>query len=215
MYEDDVLIVVNKPRGLLVHPTDQSSELTLVHGLLAHCGSLADGESDNRPGIVHRLDRFTEGVLVVAKTNDAFNHLKEQFKERQVEKRYYAMLKGALAEDEYHLTTMMGRHRVHRQKQTSRSPVPGTEKEAISIVSVKKRFNTKTFCDIQILTGRTHQIRVHCAEMGHPVIGDSLYDVNSGKKYDGQQLQCYSLQFKHPETLKDSEFKVVPSVMFS
>lgn len=196
-YEDEHVLVVNKPRGLLVHPGDNSTEPTLVSGLLAHT-ELAKTDDPKRPGIVHRLDRHTEGLLLIAKTDAAYVSLKDQFKSRSVIKKYYAMLKGNLPQNEYHLDTMMGRHRQQRYRQTSKSPVEGTEKQAITTIKVIERFNTKTFCDVQIHTGRTHQIRVHCAELGYPVIGDSVYDPNCGKHHDGQQLQAYYLQFQHP-----------------
>ena len=215
VHEDDDLIVVIKPKGILVHPTQTGKEETLVAGVLAHCGELAKVDNPFRPGVVHRLDRHTEGLLVFAKTGPCFEGLKQQFQDRTVTKKYYAMLKGNLPDENYHLETLMGRHRVHRHKQTSFSPVPGTEKKAITILTVVERFNTKTFCDVSLLTGRTHQIRVHCSELGYPVLGDTVYDSNCGKNYDGQLLQAYALSFTHPITQDVLSFEIPSSKIFS
>ena len=215
VYEDSSVIVINKTRGIVVHSGEHKEEDTLVSGVLAHCGTLANSGNPLRPGVVHRLDRYTEGLVMFAKTIGALENLKQQFYSRSVTKKYYAMVKGELKEDDYRIESMIGRHRIHRHKQTSLSPVLGTEKEAITQIKVIKRFNTKTFCDIQIFTGRTHQIRVHCADMGHPVIGDNVYDSQCGKKYDGQLLQAYYLSFKNPESLKEMTLQLEPSSFFS
>tara|TARA_A100001015_G_scaffold199468_1_gene222697 strand:- start:380 stop:1267 length:888 start_codon:yes stop_codon:yes gene_type:complete len=206
-YEDADICVVYKPRGMLVHGSGLSQEITLVSGLLFHCSELALSDDPHRPGVVHRLDRFTEGLIIVAKTARAFDGLKKQFHDRQVIKKYVAMVKGDVIEHDGMFKTMMGRHRVHRHKYTSFSPMEGTQKEAVTQYKVLKRFNTKTCVDIRLETGRTHQIRVHFSEAGHPLIGDTVYDSQCGKNYDGQHLQCYGLGFNHPVTQESCYFE--------
>ena len=206
-YEDADICVVYKPRGMLVHGSETSQEPTLVSGLLFHCSKLASSDDPHRPGVVHRLDRFTEGLIVFAKTEDAFEGLKTQFHDRQVTKKYVAMVKGDLTEPDGVFKTMIGRHRSHRHKYTSFSPLEGSQKEAITHYKVLKRFNTKTCVDIRLETGRTHQIRVHFSEAGHPLIGDTVYDSQCGKQYDGQHLQCYGLGFNHPVTHEPCYFE--------
>lgn len=190
LYEDESILVINKPIGLSVH-SDQSNQDTLVDYLVRNNISLA-ATSSQRPGIVHRLDKMTEGVMVVAKTIHAFNHLKEQFKSRTVIKKYYAMVSGNLPNDFYDINRPIARHPSKRHI----FKVDPAGKEAITLVQVLKRYNTKTLCDVAIKTGRTHQIRVHLSAIGFPLINDVEYAKAKNKK--GQLLQAYFLSFFHP-----------------
>ncbi len=192
LYEDESLLVVDKPRGLVSQPAETVKEPTLVDALQALCPSLSDPDQVSRFGLVHRLDRDTAGVMVVAKTHAAQAHLMAQFQDRLVTKRYYAMLKGNLAQDHDHLHYPLGRHPSKRHLRW----VLESGDAAHTSYRVLQRFNSKTLVDIDLMTGRTHQIRVHMAYIGHPVIGDQAYDTSA--RSGGQQLQSYCLSFSHP-----------------
>ncbi len=174
LFEDDDVIVVNKPAGLIVHATETSDEPTLVDGLIAYCKSIAKiGDQKERAGLVHRLDKATSGVLIVAKNQDAFEHLKNQFKERLTEKYYIALVRGKMEKD--HDTIDFS---IERSKTTGRMAAKPTSqggKKAITHYEVLKRFPHHTLLDVKIETGRTHQIRAHMHALGHPVAGDTLY----------------------------------------
>lgn len=203
LYEDAMLVVLVKPVGLLVHGTEHHEELTLVD-VLSEDGiviNVPDSES-NRPGIVHRLDRDTEGVMVVAKQQGAFEALVTQFKEHVVRKGYYAMVKGNVVNDRMDIDRPLGRHLSQRHKYA----VVKTGKSARSRVDVIQRFNTKTLCHVRPETGRTHQIRVHLAAVGHPIIGDAVY--GQSPRPGGQLLQSYFLSFCHPVSGKHMSFSL-------
>ena len=197
LYEDQDLLVVNKPAGLLTHPPlTQKKTPSLTEELKNYCKTLSTLGGEERPGIVHRLDRDTEGLLVIAKSNEIHQALKEQFQNKTIEKHYYATVKGNIMDDEFTINLPIVRHPRHRVSFMISKTDP-KRRDAISHVTVVKRFGTKTLVDIQPLTGRTHQIRVHLAHFGHPLIGDPVYGKTPNTT--GQLLQAYSLQFTHPK----------------
>lgn len=173
LFEDDDLIVVDKPSGLVVHPGAGHDRGTLVHGLLAHCTRLARQGAPLRPGIVHRLDQETSGVLVVAKSDGAYLDLVEQFKSHEVRKTYLAFVYGRFPEPSGEMRTRIGRHPKDRKKM---AVVERLGKEAVTFWRVRQTWlDVVSLLEVRILTGRTHQIRVHCHAMNHPVVGDETY----------------------------------------
>ena len=200
VYEDNDIIVVNKPKGMVVHPANGNPDGTLVNAIMAKCkGSLSGIGGEIRPGIVHRLDKDTSGLLIVAKNDQAHINMSKQIKDREVKKIYIALVKGNIAEDEATINMPIGRSTKDRKKMAVRKD----GKEAITHFKVLKRYGKYTLLEIKIDTGRTHQIRVHMAEIGHPVVGDSVY--SSGKNefgVEGQMLHAKSLDFEHPITKK-------------
>jgi 23S rRNA pseudouridine1911/1915/1917 synthase len=196
LYEDDSILVINKPKNCIVHPGDGQRLDTLVDYLKREGVSLASDAGEHRPGIVHRLDRNTEGLLVIAKTNEAYHHLKQQFQKREVVKKYVALVHGNLLNDHKELNYPIARHPSKRHLMC----VLKEGKEACTRYSVLKRFNSKTLVDIELLTGRTHQIRVHFSYIGNPLIHDKDYGSKTNGK--GQCLQSYFLSFIHPKTHK-------------
>lgn len=195
VYEDDEIIVIDKPAGLVVHPAPGHATGTLVHALLAHCGNLAPQGAPLRPGIVHRLDRGTSGLLVAAKTARAYQSLVSQFEKREVEKTYVAVVRGALAQDAGTIELPIGRHPRHREKMAVR--LVGA-REARTSYRVLRRGSFASALEIKIATGRTHQIRVHLAFLGHPVLGDAQY--GTGRDFPRLALHARRLAFRHPAT---------------
>ena len=195
LYEDKDIVVLEKPAGLLVHEANIPEEYSLVDQLVADGVISQLNSSNKRPGIVHRLDRMTEGLMVVTKTPEALESLKQQFMSRHISKTYIAALSGNMKNDSIRVHQPIGRH--PRQKQKFHVTQDG--KEAITLFEVIKRFNSMTLCKITPTTGRTHQIRVHAAFIGHPILDDPLY--TKTKAVTGQRLQAIRLGFKHP-TLK-------------
>ena len=200
IYEDDDIIVVNKPKGLVVHPANGNPDGTLVNAIMAICKeSLSGIGGELRPGIVHRLDKDTSGLLIVAKNDKAHIAMSEQIKDRKVKKIYIALVRGVIGEDEATIDMPIGRSTKDRKKMA----VTKNGKQAITHFRVLKRYPKYTLLEIKIDTGRTHQIRVHMAEVGHPVIGDTVY--SNGKNsfgVEGQMLHAKSLEFAHPITGK-------------
>lgn len=204
VYEDDDILVVNKQKGLVVHPGSGNWDGTLVNAIMAHCkDSLSGIGGELRPGIVHRLDKDTSGLLIIAKHDKAHIAMSEQIKNREVKKTYIALVRGMIAENEATIDMPIGRSTKDRKKMA----VTKTGKEAITHFKVMGRFTTAkgsyTLLEIKIDTGRTHQIRVHMAEIGHPVIGDMVY--SNGKNefgVEGQCLHAKRLEFCHPVTGK-------------
>ena len=201
VYEDNDIIVVNKQKGLVVHPANGNPDGTLVNAIMEICkDSLSGIGGEIRPGIVHRLDKDTSGLLIVAKNDKAHIKMSEQIKNREVKKIYIALVKGNVNEDEATINMPIGRSQKDRKKMAVRKE----GKEAITHFKVLKRYGGKyTLLEIKIDTGRTHQIRVHMAEIGHPVVGDMVY--SNGKNefgIEGQMLHAKSLDFKHPITGK-------------
>lgn len=207
LYEDNCIMVINKPSGLIVHPgTATGSTTTLAHGLLDYAPKIASvGESD-RPGIVHRLDKHTSGLMVIAKTQDAYTHLKQQFQDHTVTKKYCALVYGNLSSDNRSIDSALDRHPKKRHLQW----VSDTGKEALTHIKVLQRFNSQTLIEARPVTGRTHQIRVHLASIGHPVVGDPEY--SRFPAAGGQKLIATSLEFTHPEHNKTLRF-VLPNTL--
>lgn len=207
LFEDRDLIVVNKPAGMIVHPTSVIRHGTLVNALLGRKIPLSRLGGEERPGIVHRLDAQTTGALVVAKTDLAFTRLKEQFKEHTVEKRYMALVEGRWQVDHLSIESLLGRDPNHRQKISSRPE----GKRAISIVTSKDWTDRVTYVEVIILTGRTHQIRVHVSEAGHPVLGDDLYGFRKQRfSFSHQMLHARELRLLHPITGEPMTFLAEP-----
>lgn len=200
IYEDDDIIVVNKAKGMVVHPAVGNPDGTLVNAIMAHCkGNLSGIGGELRPGIVHRLDKDTSGLLIIAKNDKAHLRISEQIQNREVKKTYLALVKGVVPENEATIKMPIGRSTKDRKKMA----VTPKGKEAITHFKVLERFAKYTYLEVNIETGRTHQIRVHMAEIGHPVVGDMVY--SNGKNefnIEGQMLHAHRLEFKHPITGK-------------
>lgn len=200
VYEDSDIIVVNKPKGMVVHPANGNPDGTLVNAIMNICkDSLSGIGGEIRPGIVHRLDKNTSGLLIIAKNDNAHIKMSEQIKNREVKKIYIALVRGVIQEDEATISMPIARSKKDRKKMA----VDKDGKEAITHFKVLKRYDKYTLLEIKIDTGRTHQIRVHMSQIGHPVIGDDVY--SNGKNefgVEGQMLHARSLDFKHPITGK-------------
>lgn len=200
IYEDSDIIVVNKPKGMVVHPANGNPDGTLVNAIMNICkGSLSGIGGEIRPGIVHRIDKDTSGLLIIAKNDKAHINLSEQIKNREITKKYIALVRGNIKENSATINMPIGRSDKDRKKMAVRKD----GKEAITHFDVIKRYNGYTYLSLKIDTGRTHQIRVHLAEIGYPIIGDAVY--SNGKnpfKVEGQMLHAKSLEFKHPITKK-------------
>lgn len=198
VYEDSSIIVVNKPKGLVVHPAVGNPDGTLVNAIMNICkDSLSGIGGEIRPGIVHRLDKDTTGLLIIAKNDKAHINLSEQIKNREVKKMYVALVRGIVPENEATINMPIGRSTKDRKKMA----VVKNGKEAITHFKVLNRYKKYTLLEIKIDTGRTHQIRVHMSEIGYPVVGDMVY--SNGKNefgIEGQMLHAKSLDFKHPIT---------------
>lgn len=203
VYEDDDVIVVNKQKGLVVHPAPGNYDNTLVNALLFKCKDLSDVNGYLRPGIVHRIDKDTSGLLVIAKNNNAHNFLSEQLKDKTCFRKYYALVKGTIENNEGEINAPIGRNPKDRQKM---AVTDKNSKEAITEFKVLKRLSDSTLLDVTLHTGRTHQIRVHMAYIHHPVLNDTKY---GGPYIDetGQYLHAYYLSFIHPTTKQRVEFK--------
>ncbi len=212
--EDLHIIVVNKPPGLVVHPAPGNYTGTLVNALLYHYGSLlprnegaAEGARE-RAGIVHRLDKDTSGVMVVARTQEALRSLTMQFKNRVVKKRYVALVAGVIKKGSGTIDVGLGRHVKERKKISTHTH---HAREAVTIFTVKERYKNATLVEVEIKTGRTHQIRVHMAHIGHPVLGDRVYGGGKSTQFGEriitrQMLHAETLSFLHPATGKPLSF---------
>jgi len=210
LHEDEDLIVVNKPAGLVVHPAHGNPEGTLVNALLFHVKKLSQGGGPVRPGIVHRLDKDTSGILVVAKNDQAHRFLALQFKNHTIERTYNAVVQGLVQHEEGICEEPVGRAFLNRKKIIIR---PTGGKDAKTLFKVVKRFKKATLLEVYPKTGRTHQIRVHMAFLGHPVLGDVLYGIQS--PWIGRQaLHARILGFKHPSSREMMRFDAeIPSDM--
>ncbi len=216
LYEDPSIIVIDKPSGMVVHPAYGNPSGTLVNALLYHCKDLAGINGVLRPGIVHRLDKDTSGVMVVAKNDEAFHHLTKQFKNRTVEKAYLAIVYGKFRQNEGLIDSAIGRHPSERKRMSTR-----TKKGRTAITRWKKaeEFDNATLLEIFPHTGRTHQIRVHLSSIGHPLLGDPLYGRRGRpgtvhdpilrecvKRMNRQALHARRLKFDHPRTGERVQF---------
>lgn len=206
LYEDEYLLVVNKPKGMVVHPSAGHMEGTLVNAVLAHCkGNLSGINGVLRPGIVHRIDKDTTGALLICKDDATHRDLAEQLKEHSIKRRYRAIVYGNLKEDEGTIEGPIGRHPVDRKKMAINYK---NGKDAVTHYRVLERFGNATYIECRLETGRTHQIRVHMTSIGHPLLGDEVY--GSGKNpyhLQGQTLHAMVLGFVHPKTGEYLEFE--------
>ena len=204
VYEDNDVIVVNKPQGMVVHPAAGNMSGTLVNALMYHCGdSLSAINGVIRPGIVHRIDKDTSGLLVAAKNNEAHLKLSEQLKERKAVRRYTALVNGNIKEDSGTVNKPIGRSNADRKKMA----VIMGGREAITHYNVLERFGQYTLVECVLETGRTHQIRVHMASIGHSIVGDKTYGIKKEKfNLAGQLLHARTIGFVHPKTGEMMEF---------
>ena len=205
IYEDDDMLVINKEKGIVVHPGNGNLDGTLANAVMARCkGGLSGIGGKIRPGIVHRIDKDTSGLVIIAKNDKAHINLSNQIQKRKVKKTYIALVRGVIKENEATINMPIGRSTKDRKKMA----VSKNGKEAITNFKVLKRFTGYTLLEVNIETGRTHQIRVHLAEIGFPIVGDMVY--SNGKNpfnVEGQMLHAAKLELKHPTTQKDVTFE--------
>lgn len=210
LFEDSTLIVLNKAAGMVVHPAPGHYEGTMVHALLYHCKDLTGIGGRERPGIVHRLDKETSGVMIVAKTDDAHRHLSKQFKDHSIDRKYFALVCGKVKKAGK-INLAIGRDRIHRKKISARTANP---RESETHYIIKERFKIATLLEVSPQTGRTHQIRVHMAHIGHPIIGDKEYGGKTvksiGLKADRHMLHAATLGFIHPAKKEKMSFTTPP-----
>ena len=201
LYEDDDIIVVNKPKGMVVHPANGNPDGTLVNAIMSICkDSLSGIGGEIRPGIVHRLDKNTSGAIIIAKNDKAHINLSEQLKKHEIKKTYIDLVREVVKENNATINMPIGRSKKDRKKMD----VDKNGKEAITHFKVLKRYKDCTLLEINIETGRTHQIRVHLSHIGYPIIGDEVYSNGKNKwNIEGQCLHAKSLDFKHPITGKN------------
>ena len=205
IYEDKDIIVVNKPKGMVVHPANGNPDGTLVNALMSICkDSLSGIGGEIRPGIVHRIDKDTSGLLIVAKNDMAHVAMSEQIKNHEVKKTYIALVRGVIKENEATIDMPIGRSNTDRKKMA----VTKNGKNAVTHIKVLERFDKYTLLEVNIETGRTHQIRVHLSYIGYPIVGDYTYS-NGKNEFNivGQCLHAKSLEFKHPITHKQMKLE--------
>ena len=204
VYQDEWLAVINKQQGLTVHPANNVYTGTLVNALLWHLKDLSGINGDLRPGIVHRLDKDTSGLMVVAKNDEAHTELSRQIAAKECRRIYWAILEGILKEDSGRVEKPVGRSLKDRKLMAVRAD----GRSAVTLFKVLKRFEKNTLVEFELKTGRTHQIRVHAAYMGHPVVGDKAYGYKNQRfKLDGQLLHAKKLEFTHPHTGEKMSFE--------
>lgn len=196
VYQDEDFAVIDKEQGMVVHPAAGNRDGTLVNALLARLDNLSSINGVVRPGIVHRLDKMTSGLLVVAKNDAAHKSLAAQIASKEAERRYIALVDGNVREDEGKIEASIARSRKDRKKMA----VDSEGKKAVTLYRVLERLGKYTLVEFSLKTGRTHQIRVHCKHIGHPVVGDETYGGSNAFKLKGQLLHAYRLSFDHPTT---------------
>ena len=206
LYEDQWLLVVNKPKDMVVHPSAGHMEGTLVNAVMAHCGEHLSGINGVlRPGIVHRIDKDTTGALLICKDDTVHRDLAEQLKVHSIKRRYRAIVQGNLKEDQGTVDAPIGRHPTDRKKMAVNYK---NGKEAVTHYQVLERFGNATYIECRLETGRTHQIRVHMASLGHPLLGDTIYGSSKNPYHlQGQALHAMILGFVHPITREYLEFQ--------
>lgn len=206
VYEDKDIIAINKPRGIVVHPAVGHADGTLVNAILYHCKDLSGVGGVIRPGVVHRLDQDTSGILLFAKNDEAHLELSRQLKEREVKKTYIALVYGEVKKESDLIDLPIGRHPNSRTKMAVIKTDRFMSRDAITGYKVLKRFKGYTLLELDLQTGRTHQIRVHLAHIGHPVVGDEFYSrKRSELSKHGQLLHAHKIVFNHPITGKTME----------
>lgn len=211
VYEDDDLLVINKPSGLVVHPAPGHYQDTLVNGLLAYSNKLSDINGEFRPGIVHRIDKDTSGLLVVCKNNESHEELANQLCDKTLFRQYLAIVHGEIEEDEGEIIAPIGRDPRDRVKM---AVVAKNSKEAQTNFKVLERYDHYTLVSCNLLTGRTHQIRVHFDFVNYPLVGDPLYGIKPTIDTKGQALHAYKLGFIHPRSGEYMEFEAKPPQEF-
>ena len=205
VYEDEDVLVVNKPNGMVVHPAVGNRNGTLVNALLYHSNELSKINGEFRPGIVHRIDAYTTGLLMVAKNDKAHEILAKELSEKKTTRKYIALVWGVINEDTATIDAPIGRDLTDRKKYTVTSI---NSKEAVTHLRVLKRFTEATLIELQLETGRTHQIRVHMNYIGHPIVNDPVYGKRKIIDETGQCLHAFQLGFIHPKTGKYMSFEV-------
>lgn len=206
LYEDNDIIIINKPKGMVVHPAAGHYKDTLVNGLLYHCkNSLSGINGVMRPGIVHRIDMNTTGSLIVCKNDLSHNHIAAQLKEHSITRKYHAIVYGVLKDDFGTINKPIGRSDADRKKMAVNAK---NGRNAVTHYKVLQRFDKYTYIECQLETGRTHQIRVHMASIGHPLLGDDVYSTRSCPfKLEGQTLHAKTIGFIHPKTMEYLEIE--------
>lgn len=213
IYEDDTILVINKPKGLVVHPTPVHRSQTLLNGLLYHTTHLSKMEDPLRLGIVHRLDKDTSGLMVIAKTNKAHNHLVRQLQERTMSRQYLAITRGHFSHEINKIDAPLGRNKVNRLMRSVLNAA--NTKTAVTNVFVKQRLNGFDLIRCELETGRTHQIRAHMKFVNHSILSDPIYGVLDDKKDPFcQYLHAFLLELKHPITQETLTFTVNPNHLF-
>ena len=213
LYEDQDILVVNKPKGMVVHPAPGHYSGTLVNAIMFHCRDHLSGINGVlRPGIVHRIDMNTTGSLLICKNDKAHHFLAEQLKEHSITRKYHAIVHGNLKEDDGTINAPIGRHPVDRKKMSTKAQ---NGRHAVTHYRVLERFGDFTYIECQLETGRTHQIRVHMSSIGHPILGDDVYGpAKCPFKLEGQTLHAKILGIVHPTTLEYMEFDAPLPVYF-